>query len=236
MPLKITQNSLFQDPSKAVDLTKLRSPQTQRQKRADHKREFRDQRKTATAVEAIAGFDPQTEIYGFTKGQFSLLNWEKSQAVGFLGARRKPLRSHENILIAADRMEGSTYNPLMVPSGKRPGKRRPRSSATTTLYRQRGDPGLQGETGERFPRSVLRFASLNHATNNYHPTQKPVPLLEWLIRTYTNPGDLVLDFCFGSGSTAIACINTGRRFVGCEKDRTFFRRAVMRIETHLAGK
>ena len=92
------------------------------------------------------------------------------------------------------------------------------------------------DDGTRYPRSVLKFSTPAKGGPYWHPTQKPVPLLEWLIRTYTNPGDLVLDFCFGSGSTAIACINTGRRFIGCEKDRTFFRRAVMRIETHLAGK
>ena len=91
---------------------------------------------------------------------------------------------------------------------------------------------MTGETGYRYPTSVIAIPSV--ARGNLHPAQKPVPLLEWLIKTYTNPGDLVLDFCFGSASTAIACINTGRRFIGCERDRTFFARAVKRIESHIS--
>ncbi len=160
------------------------------------------------------------------------LIWEKSGVVGFLDARRKPLRAHESILIAADRLHGTKYNPQKTSRQKT--SRRVIEGSLTTLYGNAGDRPEWIDDGTRFPRSVLSFKSLNRAIDHYHPTQKPVPLLEWLIRTYSDPGDLVLDFCFGSGSTAIACINTGRRFVGMEKDRTFFARAVKRIETHLA--
>lgn len=82
--------------------------------------------------------------------------------------------------------------------------------------------------GERYPRSVLRFSF--HNVGNYHPTQKPVPLLEYLIKTYTNEGDTVLDNCMGSGSTGIACLNTSRNFIGIELDDNYFEVARNRID------
>ena len=81
--------------------------------------------------------------------------------------------------------------------------------------------------GERFPRSVIKFANDNH--KSLHPTQKPTMLLEWLIKTYTNENDIVLDNCMGSGSTGIACLNTHRKFIGIEADDKYFEIANERI-------
>lgn len=94
--------------------------------------------------------------------------------------------------------------------------------------------GLWINKGERTPTSVLKFARDNiHRGKNLHPTQKPVALLEWLINTYTNEGDLVLDNCMGSGSTGIACINTNRDFIGIELEEQYFNIAKERIEKAL---
>ena len=82
-----------------------------------------------------------------------------------------------------------------------------------------------------YPKNILEFA--NEATNNknrLHPTQKPVALLEYLVKTYTNPGDMVLDNCMGSGSTGVACVNTGRCFIGMELEEKYFETAKQRIE------
>ena len=104
-----------------------------------------------------------------------------------------------------------------------------------------GDGGCYGKfdrigttninNGTRFPRSVLKFSNDNH--NSIHKTQKPVDLLEYLIRTYTNKGETVLDNCMGSGSTGVACVNTGRNFIGMELDDEHFGIAKTRIEEHL---
>lgn len=92
------------------------------------------------------------------------------------------------------------------------------------------------ETGERYPTDIIKFSNWNGALfgNNTkatkHPTQKPVTLLEYLIKNYTNPGDIILDNCMGSGSTGVACVNTGREFIGIEKDAGYFEIARGRID------
>ena len=83
--------------------------------------------------------------------------------------------------------------------------------------------------GQRYPRSVQKF-NTDKSKGSFHPTQKPVALLEYLIKTYTNPGDLVLDNCMGSGSTGVACVNNGRHFIGIELDKQYFNIAQKRIE------
>ena len=165
------------------------------------------------------------------------LVWEKSNAVGFLDCERKPLRAHESILIACDRWKDSLYHPQKEQGPiKRKGTIHLKFDQTTLYGKQAFEKTRWSDDGSRYPRSVLRFPSEAHHVRRWHPTQKPVDLLEWLIRTYTDPSDLVLDFCGGSGSTAIAAINTGRHCVLIERDRTFFSRAVRRIEEHLAQR
>lgn len=147
--------------------------------------------------------------------------WEKSRATGFLNAKKAPLKAHENILVFYDR--APRYYPQFS-------KGRPYRTARAAHYSpnqgQLIGATVTENTGYRYPRSILRFAS---ETRTIHPTQKPVALFEYLIRTYTDPGDLVLDSCIGSGTTAIACLKSGRRFIGFEKDRNIFRIAARRI-------
>ena len=156
------------------------------------------------------------------------LVWEKTKAGGFLNARRMPLQAHEDISVFYKKLP--THNPQME-AGKPYVKR-----AVTN-----GDGGCYGKfdrvgqtninNGTRFPRSVLRFSNDNH--NSIHKTQKPINLLEYLIKTYTNEGDIVLDNCMGSGSTGIACLNTNRDFVGMELNEEYFSVAKTRIEEHM---
>lgn len=154
------------------------------------------------------------------------LIWEKTQPTGFLNANRMPLRNHEDILVFYKKLP--TYNPQ-----KTQGHERKVSSAKhkekcrkTENY---GKYNLSSyDSTERFPCSVVRFPK-DIQTSALHPTQKPVALLEYLIKTYTNEGDVVLDNCMGSGSTGVACVNTNRSFIGIELDENYFKIAETRI-------
>ncbi len=147
--------------------------------------------------------------------------WEKNNATGHLDARRKPLRAHEDICVFGD--SRPTYNPTMG-EGK-PFISRHRPGDTGDCY---GDVRnyIWKNTGTRFPRSVLRFPNVSRTI---HPTQKPVALIEYLIRTYSSEGETVLDNTMGSGTTGVACVNTGRNFIGIEMDAAYFKIAKKRI-------
>ena len=101
-----------------------------------------------------------------------------------------------------------------------------RRGRTTTNYGEQVSVVTENN-GKRYPLSVVDFS---YDKNKVHPTQKPVALMEYLIRTYTNPGDTVLDNCMGSGTTGVACVQTGRKFIGIEKDENYFEIAKQRIE------
>lgn len=150
--------------------------------------------------------------------------WEKSCAVGFLNANRMPLRAHENILVFYNKLP--TYNPQKT-NGK-PYRAKSGNRATTNYGIFDGDYRTVNLDGKRYPRDVIRF----NGETGYHPTQKPVPLCEYLIKTYTNEGELVLDNCMGSGTTGLACVNTNRRFIGMELDKEYLRIAKERLEYH----
>lgn len=99
---------------------------------------------------------------------------------------------------------------------------------TQNVYKGKKNPSIQTHTG--YPKHLLEFANdAAFGGKRLHPTQKPVALLEYLVKTYTNPGDLVLDNCMGSGSTGVACVNTGRRFIGMEMEEEYFEIAKQRI-------
>lgn len=154
--------------------------------------------------------------------------WEKTQPTGFLNAKKMPLRNHEDICIFYNKLP--IYNPQ-----KSTGHTRKVSKAehkvgckSTTDY---GEHGLTTyDSTERYPKSVWKFAK-DIQKSALHPTQKPVALLEELIKTYTSEGDLVLDNCMGSGSTGVACVNTNRNFIGMELDEKYFNIAKERIES-----
>ena len=173
--------------------------------------------------------------------------WEKTQRSGFLNANKMPLRAHENICVFYRKLP--TYNPIKsraecerkigsVRNGLN-GKKYERyigQSEKTGINQEIGKDYPWVETGERYPCDVIKFSNWNGAlfgkTGNHvkHPMAKPVPLLEYLINTYTNPGETVLDNCMGSGSTGVACVNTGRDFIGIELDIGYFQTAQKRIE------
>ena len=151
--------------------------------------------------------------------------WKKERGLGFLNAKKMPLRDTENISVFYKKLP--LYNPQMR-SGKP-------YTAVNRPDKQKGinNPYNQVVTenkGERFPLTTLEF---NRPIKTFHPTQKPTALIEYLIKTYTNEGDLVLDFTIGSGTTAIACINTNRNFIGFELDKEYYEIAKNRINKHI---
>ena len=153
--------------------------------------------------------------------------WEKTQPTGFLNAKKMPLRSHEDICVFYK--HPPTYNPQ-----KTYGHTRKVSTANQKLNCKKttnyGEHGLTAyDSTERYPRSVITF-SKDVQKSALHPTQKPVALLEYLVNTFTNPGETVLDNCMGSGSTGVACKRTGRSFIGIELDDGYFDIAKRRIE------
>lgn len=150
------------------------------------------------------------------------LIWEKASAMGFLNAKKMPLRSHENLLIFYKRLP--TYNPQMTPGKPYKGKQ---GHTRCSIYGGQKGGAARDSSGDRYPRSVLRFAKERHSG---HPTEKPLRLFEWLVRTYTNEGDVVLDNCLGSGTTAIACETSCRRWIGIEKEVFYCEMAVNRLK------
>lgn len=147
------------------------------------------------------------------------LVWDKTAPVGFLNANRMPLRRHESVLVFYPRLP--VYHPQF--SAGRPYRSRAGGEKAAGVYRK--TRALSSENpGRRYPTSILEFSretNGNGVRRLFHPTQKPVALFEFLIRTYTDPGAVVLDNCIGSGTTALACVATGRLFIGIEKDPVY---------------
>lgn len=148
--------------------------------------------------------------------------WYKSRCTGFLNARRAPLKKTENVLVFYRKLP--LYNPQFE-QGK-PYKKIAAQSGESPNYGKFVRSGSGSEDGLRFPGNVLTFPSVQHTV---HPTQKPVDLCEYLIRTYTNQGQVVADICAGSGTTAVAAINTGRRYICFENAPAFYGPAAERV-------
>ena len=157
------------------------------------------------------------------------LVWNKVLTSGFLNANRMPLRSHEQIAVFYKNLP--TYNPQKVLGEANHSKGDLSSIHENNNY---GDYSqVESDfSGMKNPVSILTFEK-THPSIALHPTQKNVELLEYLIKTYTNKDDIVLDNCMGSGSTIIACINTKRKYIGFELDENYFNLAKKRIETRL---
>ncbi len=167
------------------------------------------------------------------------LIWDKMRATGFLNANRMPLRYHEDICVFYKKLP--TYNPQMEDlNGREPnhpqghGIHNEKNSCYGKVNRI--NPTY---ADKKHPRSIIRIKAVHCSEGQIHPTQKPVALCEYLIRTFTNEGDLVLDNCMGSGTTGVACYNTGRKFIGIEVDEAFYEIARIRLErcyaTHKRG-
>jgi site-specific DNA-methyltransferase (adenine-specific) len=158
------------------------------------------------------------------------LIWEKHNATGFMQAKKMPNKCHENILLFYRTLP--TYNPQKTFCEKFTSRTRFKTNATTKIMNVRG---IKSETysytddGSRYPRSVVKINGAERKMN-MHPTEKPVELFEWLIKTYTNEGETVLDNCAGSGTTAIACLNTNRNYILMEKEKQYFDMITNRIE------
>lgn len=150
------------------------------------------------------------------------LVWDKVLPRGHLNAKRQPMRVHEDVCVFGT----GVYNPQMSSGHKRKIARTRYVSSGSNYGGEKRDTFYDSE--ERYPQSILTFSTADQR-DKLHPTQKPVPLFEYLVRTYTNVGATVLDNCMGSGTTGVACANSGRRFVGIERDEGYFAVAERRI-------
>jgi site-specific DNA-methyltransferase (adenine-specific) len=184
----------------------------------------------------LTGQQPFSSIMvssNLTLFKYSLV-WKKSRPTYFAQAPYRFMSEHEDILIfskggtaqnAKNRMK---YNPQGLEDTYRVEKGGGTKSNSFRPNRKPTKPFIQTKTN--YPRSVLEFASEGKPQ---HPTQKPIALFEYLIKSYSDEGDLVLDNCIGSGTTAIAAINTNRNFIGIEKDPAYYQLACERVENHL---
>ena len=148
--------------------------------------------------------------------------WEKSKASNYLNAKKQPLRAHESIAVFY--RKPPTYNPQMTQGeayNKGTAKRE------TEVYGSQRAVEVKSY-GERYPRTVQYFVTAEKE-GKLHPTQKPIALTEYFVKTFSNPGDVILDNTMGSGTTGVACVNLDREFIGIEKDKEYFDIAVERI-------
>ncbi|MNP23023.1 DNA adenine methyltransferase YhdJ [compost metagenome] len=150
--------------------------------------------------------------------------WEKGNATGFLNAKKQPLRAHENIEVFYRRQP--TYNPQMTDGHTR--KTSKRKTVNSECY-GKALTLTEYDSTKRYPRDVQFFSS-DKQTGNFHPTQKPLALVKYIIETYSNPGDVVLDFTMGSGTSGVACQELGRPFIGIEKEPDIFQTACQRMD------
>lgn len=158
--------------------------------------------------------------------------WEKSRSVGFLNARNAPLKRHEDIVVFSDgaTANGSKRNMPYHPQGLveiQSIRESVRQSSETVVGSRSSRQKPYIATRKGFPSSIIR---INNEAKQIHPTQKPVALMEYLIKTYTNEGETVLDFTMGSGTTGVACKNLGRNFIGIELEEKYYQIATKRIE------
>lgn len=172
---------------------------------------------------------PFSIILGASQIEYLKYEWifEKTKPTGFLNAKKQPMKSHENILVfyrqqCLYKPQWTSGEPYLQKGGK----------AMSDNYGNHGRFRTGSPDGRRYPRSVQEF---NNVDKPNHPTQKPVLLFEYMIRTYTNPGDHILDNCAGSGTTAIAADNTGRAWTCIEADENYSEAALQRIGDNWAG-
>ena len=156
--------------------------------------------------------------------------WDKVIGVNFMNAKKMHIQGFEDICVFYKKLP--TYNPQMEEGIPFKDSRETKHRTETEALGSRVKYTPQNNNGTRYPRGIIRFSARNN--NPLHPTQKPVPLFEYLIKTYTNDGETVLDNCMGSGTTGVACKNLNRKFIGIELDENYFEIAKNRIlETSL---
>lgn len=162
--------------------------------------------------------------------------WEKSKASNFLLARKQPLKAHEDVLVFSE--SAPVYYPQKTKGDPFAGAGRSKKGSNSDVVNNVPNPTFRNDNhGDRFPRSVQYFKTAeSEKTGALHPTQKPVALMEYLIKTYTNEGETVLDFTAGSFTTGVACVNLDRRFIGIEMDKGYFEIGVNRIKEAMNGR
>lgn len=154
--------------------------------------------------------------------------WEKTHPTGHLNAKKMPMKAHENVLVFYDK--SPTYNPVMTSGHVRKSATK-RGRKTPTIYgSELNRDGVTYDSTDRYPRSVVVFPS-DKQHSNLHPTQKPLALCEYFVRTYSNPGDTILDNTMGVGTIPLAAAINGRSSIGIEMVESYFKSAVNRIES-----
>jgi DNA modification methylase len=152
--------------------------------------------------------------------------WEKPKGTGHLNANKQPMRYTENVSVFYQKQ--CVYIPQKT-NGHKPANTNGKRKKETDLYGKYKEQ-ISGGYTERHPKNIIQINNVNSAHGILHPTQKPVALMEYLIKTYTNENELVLDFTMGSGSTLVACQNTNRNGIGIEQDENYFKIAEQRIK------
>lgn len=201
--------------------------------------QYRRIAKKNAAIVLTASQPFTTALIASNMGEFKYCwVWEKSKPTGFINAKNAPLKKHEDIAVfsrgatANNNLNRMSYHPQgLVKSGKKVRSKNDESDAWGARPSRKNDGYIQEFTN--YPTSLLSVASEGKTV---HPTQKPVALMEYLIRTYTNEGETVLDNCMGSGTTGVACVRTGRNFIGIERDEGYFKIARERINGELDAR
>ena len=172
-----------------------------------------------------------TQLIGSNRKAFRYCwYWLKNQPSGFAYARYQPMRKVEDVCVFYRHYP--TYNPQGLQEITHKKTRRKKTPPREGVYKMSTLLDEYTPRYTNYPKNVLQFNS----ERGYHPTQKPVPLLEYLVKTYTNEGDTVLDNCAGSGSTGVACVRTNRHFIGIEQNKVYFDVAQKRIEEEICQK
>ena len=187
----------------------------------------------------LFGQEPFSSVLRTSNLQLFKYDWifKKVKVTGHLNAKKQPMRDHEDIMVFYNKQ--CTYNPQKSFVGKKrntPIVAKQRDDKPDSVYRSYADTQPDyNDDGTRYPTQILEgyYIPDRHNSskigNSYHPTQKPVELMEYLIKTYTNEGETVLDFTMGSGTTGVACVNTNRNFIGIELEENYFEIASNRI-------
>jgi DNA modification methylase len=184
--------------------------------------------RTPVVLFASGSFGARLIVDNLSRYRYTLI-WEKQSVTGFLNAKRQPLRSHEDIVVFYAKQP--VYNPQMVMTGKKSHSRGKRVDRTVNHYGAFNNTEVPAEQQGQYPRSVLSYP---RPKEGLHPNQKPLDLCRWLIRTYTNPGDIVLDNTAGSCTTLLAAALEGRRAVGIETHEEYCETAASRLQKELA--
>lgn len=185
--------------------------------------------RTPVALFGTGSFSARLIVENIAEYKYSLI-WDKDAVSGHLNAKKQPLRAHEDINLFY--RQQPTYTPQMVYTGRKSHSRGTRVDRTVNHYSEFQNTPVVEQDGYQYPRSILTF---KRPKGGVHPTQKPVALCEWLVRSYTEPGALVLDNVCGSGTTLVAARNAGRRAIGIEVREDYCEAAARRLESGAEG-